>query len=42
MAFYLQPEWSQFEKNKDIVIDYIKNNPQWNMSLQVHKFLNIP
>lgn len=42
MAFYLQPEWSQFEKTKEIVIDYIKNNPQWNMSLQVHKFLNIP
>lgn len=42
IILYLQPEWSQFEKTKIITINYIKNHPQWNLSLQVHKFLNIP
>ncbi|MEQ8688790.1 MAG: 7-carboxy-7-deazaguanine synthase QueE [Imperialibacter sp.] len=39
---FLQPEWSQQEKVTPLIIDYIKANPQWQVSLQVHKYLNIP
>lgn len=39
---YLQPEWSKAEKMTPLIIDYIKSNPQWQLSLQVHKYLNIP
>lgn len=39
---YLQPEWSNFKKNGKIVVDYIKENVKWNLSIQIHKFLNIP
>lgn len=39
---YLQPEWSRSEKVIPLIIDYVKKNPQWSISLQTHKFLNIP
>jgi 7-carboxy-7-deazaguanine synthase len=39
---YLQPEWSKSETILPKMIDYIKENPKWRISLQVHKFLNIP
>ena len=39
---FLQPEWSRREKVSTLIIDYIKENPKWRLSLQVHKFLNIP
>lgn len=39
---YLQPEWSKEEKMKSKIIDYIKENPKWKISLQSHKYLNIP
>lgn len=39
---YLQPEWSKQERFLPIIIDYVKNNPQWKVSLQTHKFMNIP
>ena len=39
---FLQPEWTKREKITPIIIDYIKQNPKWNISLQTHKFLNIP
>lgn len=39
---YLQPEWSRFEEIVPAVIDYVKKNPAWNISLQVHKFMHIP
>jgi organic radical activating enzyme len=38
----LQPEWSRAEKMNPLIIDFIKANPAWRLSLQVHKFLNIP
>lgn len=38
----LQPEWDRAERNYSKIIDFIKANPQWKLSLQVHKFLNIP
>jgi organic radical activating enzyme len=39
---YLQPEWSKREKITPLIIDYVKQHPQWNISLQTHKYLNIP
>ncbi len=39
---YLQPEWSQSDKMNPLIIQYIMDHPQWELSLQVHKFLNIP
>ncbi len=39
---YLQPEWSKASQMTPLIIDYIKANPQWQLSLQVHKYLDIP
>ncbi|MBV6639582.1 MAG: radical SAM protein [Cyclobacteriaceae bacterium] len=39
---YLQPEWSKREAVTPLIIDYIKQNPKWRISLQVHKYMNIP
>lgn len=39
---YLQVEWSKKEEMTPLVIDYIKKNPQWRISNQSHKYLNIP
>jgi 7-carboxy-7-deazaguanine synthase len=39
---YLQPEWDKAETVTPLIIDYIKNNPQWGLSLQVHKYINVP
>jgi len=39
---FLQPEWSQREKMTPLIIDYVENNPKWKISLQTHKYLNIP
>ena len=39
---YLQPEWSKQERFLPLIIEYIKNHPKWKISLQTHKFMNIP
>ncbi len=39
---YLQPEWSRYEEIVPAVVEYAKDNPQWNVSVQVHKFMHIP
>ena len=39
---YLQPEWSKREKMIPEIVDYVMKNPQWKVSLQTHKYLNIP
>ena len=39
---YLQPEWSRFDKVLPMIIDYVMTNPKWMVSLQSHKFMNIP
>ena len=39
---YLQPEWGKSEKVTPLIIDYIKQNPQWRFSLQMHKYINVP
>jgi 7-carboxy-7-deazaguanine synthase len=39
---YLQPEWDKAALVTPIIIDYIKTNPQWELSLQIHKYINVP
>jgi len=39
---YLQPEWSQREKMMPLMVDYVMQNTHWILSLQTHKYLNIP
>ncbi len=39
---YLQPEWSKRETVIPLIVDYVMRNPQWKVSLQTHKYLNIP
>jgi 7-carboxy-7-deazaguanine synthase len=39
---YLQPEWDKAAEITPLIIDYIKANPQWELSLQVHKYINVP
>lgn len=39
---YLQPEWEKSGAITPLIIDYIKNNPQWELSLQLHKYINVP
>ncbi|WP_422614488.1 7-carboxy-7-deazaguanine synthase QueE [Ascidiimonas aurantiaca] len=39
---YLQPEWSRREKMIPHIVNYVMKNPKWKVSLQTHKYLNIP
>lgn len=39
---YLQPEWSKAAEVTPLIVDYIKANPQWELSLQIHKYINVP
>jgi 7-carboxy-7-deazaguanine synthase len=39
---YLQPEWDKANVVTPLIINYIQQNPKWQMSLQVHKYLHIP
>src|SRR5438270_8338573 len=39
---YLQPEWSKAAAVTPLIIDYIKAHPQWQLSLQTHKYINVP
>lgn len=39
---FLQPEWSKRDEMTPLIVDYVMNNPKWRISLQTHKFLNIP
>ena len=38
---FIQPEWKRFDRNKGFIIDFIKENPKWQISLQLHKFMNV-
>lgn len=39
---YLQPEWSKMQEMTPLIIEYVKDHPRWEISLQTHKYLNIP
>jgi organic radical activating enzyme len=39
---FLQPEWSKREEMMPLIVNYVMDNPKWKISLQTHKYLNIP
>ena len=39
---YLQPEWSVSERVMPIIVEYAKRHPEWNISIQSHKYMHIP
>ena len=39
---FLQPEWSKRDVVMPLLVDYVLDNPKWKVSLQTHKYLNIP
>ena len=39
---FLQPEWEKAGEMSPLIIEYIKAHPQWELSLQVHKYINVP
>lgn len=39
---YLQPEWDKAAEVTPMIIEYIKQNPTWELSLQIHKYINVP
>ena len=39
---YLQPEWDKAAIVTPHIIEYIKQHPQWELSLQIHKYINVP
>ncbi len=41
-VLFLQPEWSNQEKMTSLIVDYVMQHPKWKISLQTHKYLNIP
>jgi len=38
---FLQPEWSKEKEMSKLIVDYVKLNPDWNISLQIHKYLDL-
>lgn len=39
---YLQPEWSKRSEITPLIVEYVKQNPRWMISLQTHKYIDIP
>ncbi|GAA4436034.1 7-carboxy-7-deazaguanine synthase QueE [Pontibacter saemangeumensis] len=41
-ALYLQPEWSKAHEIMPLLVEYVKLHPKWRVSLQAHKYMDIP
>jgi 7-carboxy-7-deazaguanine synthase len=39
---FLQPEWGRTDRITPLIIDYIKEHPEWRFSLQLHKYIHVP
>ncbi len=39
---YMQPEWDKREEMMPLMIAYVKANPQWQICVQMHKYINVP
>lgn len=39
---FLQPEWSKADNIIPLITEYVKENPKWRISLQIHKYMNLP
>lgn len=42
IPLYLQPEWGKIKDIMPIIVEYVMKHPKWNISLQTHKYMNIP
>ncbi|MFT6882621.1 MAG: 7-carboxy-7-deazaguanine synthase [Marinoscillum sp.] len=42
MELFLQAEWSKKDQITPLIVEYVKNNPKWRISVQTHKYMNIP
>jgi 7-carboxy-7-deazaguanine synthase len=40
--YFLQPEWSREKEMLPLIVDFVKLHPSWQISLQTHKYMNIP
>ena len=38
---YLQPEWTKSAEMMPLIVNYIMANPQWELSLQIHKYIGV-
>ncbi|MEM9896063.1 MAG: 7-carboxy-7-deazaguanine synthase QueE [Bacteroidota bacterium] len=41
-ALYLQPEWSKENEITPLIVEYVKKHPKWKISIQTHKYMQIP
>jgi 7-carboxy-7-deazaguanine synthase len=39
---FLQPEWDKAAQMTPLIVDYIKMHPEWQLSLQIHKYIDVP
>jgi organic radical activating enzyme len=39
---YLQPEWDKAAEMTPLIVEYIKDHPKWELSLQIHKYIHVP
>jgi organic radical activating enzyme len=39
---FLQPEWSRHRQVVATIVEYAKQHPRWRISIQAHKFMNVP
>jgi organic radical activating enzyme len=39
---FIQPEFEKFNKLIPLIVEYVKNHPEWQISLQTHKYIGIP
>ena len=39
---YLQAEYSKFDQHIPGMVEFVKINPRWKISLQTHKIINVP
>ncbi len=39
---FLQPEWSKHKAIMPTIVEYAKQRPRWNISIQAHKFMDVP
>ncbi|MEM9340790.1 MAG: 7-carboxy-7-deazaguanine synthase QueE [Bacteroidota bacterium] len=39
---YLQPEWSKAKEMTPLIVDFVKENPKWQISIQTHKYIDVP
>ena len=41
-ALLLQPEWGREKEMLPLMVDYVKKHPKWRISLQTHKYMDVP